>query len=60
VQARLTALLMAGHTIKEIASILGITEGSARQYLQRIFGKTGAKRQADLVRIVGQALMRYS
>jgi DNA-binding CsgD family transcriptional regulator len=51
---------MAGHTIKEIASILGITEGSARQYLQRIFGKTGAKRQADLVRIVGQALTRYS
>jgi DNA-binding CsgD family transcriptional regulator len=60
VQARLTALLTAGRTIKEIASILEITEGSARQYLQRIFGKTGAKRQADLVRIVGQALMRYS
>jgi DNA-binding CsgD family transcriptional regulator len=60
VQARLTALLTAGRTIKEIASILGITEGSARQYLQRIFGKTGAKRQADLVRIVGQTLMQYS
>jgi DNA-binding CsgD family transcriptional regulator len=60
VQARLTALLTAGRTIKEIASILGVTEGSARQYLQRVFSKTGAKRQADVIRIVGQALMQYS
>jgi len=48
-QANLTALLMTGRSVKDIAVILDITEGSARQYLKRIFKKTGAKRQADLV-----------
>jgi DNA-binding CsgD family transcriptional regulator len=57
-QARLTDLLMKGRTVKEIAPALGITEGTARQYLKRVFGKTGTNRQADLVRVVGQALLR--
>jgi len=54
--ARLTALLMTGRTVKESALSLGITEGSARQYLRHIFKKTNTKRQADLIRIVGHAL----
>jgi DNA-binding CsgD family transcriptional regulator len=55
-QATLTALLVSGRSVKEAAFVLGITEGSARQYLKEIFRKTGARRQADLVRIVHNAL----
>jgi DNA-binding CsgD family transcriptional regulator len=55
-QAKLTALLLSGRSLKEAADVLGITEGSARQYLKGIFRKTGARRQADLVRIVLNAL----
>jgi DNA-binding CsgD family transcriptional regulator len=59
-QARLAALLMTGRRIKEIAPMLEITEGSARQYLKRVFKKTGTRRQADLVRVVGEALVQHS
>jgi DNA-binding CsgD family transcriptional regulator len=55
-QAKLTALLFSGRSVKEAAIMLGITEGSARQYLKLIFRKTGARRQADLVRLVSRAL----
>jgi DNA-binding CsgD family transcriptional regulator len=55
-QAKLTALLFSGRSVKEAACALGITEGSARQYLKEIFRKTGARRQADLVRIVHSVL----
>lgn len=55
-QARLTMLLMTGRTVKEAADVLGITEGSARQYLGRVFRKTATKRQVDLIRLVGDAL----
>jgi DNA-binding CsgD family transcriptional regulator len=51
---------MTGRRIKEIAPILEITEGSARQYLKRVFKKTGTRRQADLVRVVGEALVQHS
>jgi DNA-binding CsgD family transcriptional regulator len=59
-QARLTALLMTGRRIRDIAPMLGLTEGSARQYLKRVFKKTGIKRQADLIRVVGDALVQHS
>jgi DNA-binding CsgD family transcriptional regulator len=36
--------------LKEAARRLGISEGSAWQYLKIIFRKTGTNRQADLVR----------
>lgn len=55
-QARLAARLFRGDRLKEAAGQLGITEGSARQYLKAIFAKTGAKRQADLVRLIGGVL----
>jgi DNA-binding CsgD family transcriptional regulator len=55
-QATLTAMLFSGRSVKEAAIMLGITEGSARQYLKLIFRKTGARRQADLVRLVSRAL----
>ena len=55
-QARLTVLLRSGCRLKEAAVLLGLTEGSARQYLKAIFSKTGARRQIDLVRVVDSAL----
>lgn len=55
-QVRLAMLLFRGDRIKQAAGQLGITEGSARQYLKAIFVKTGAKRQADLVRVIREAL----
>ena len=55
-QARLALLLFDGKSVKEAAADLGITEGSARQYLKQVFRKTGARRQADLVRIMIRAL----
>ncbi|MEJ0067429.1 MAG: helix-turn-helix transcriptional regulator [Pseudomonadota bacterium] len=51
-QARLAVLLAEGHSVKHAAGTLGLTEGSARQYLKTIFTKTGTHRQADLVRKV--------
>jgi DNA-binding CsgD family transcriptional regulator len=55
-QARLTMLLMTGQRVKDIAAILGIADDSARQYLKRIYRKTGTHRQTDLVRIASHAL----
>jgi DNA-binding CsgD family transcriptional regulator len=54
--ARLTLLLFDGFTVRDAAERLGVTEGSARQYLKKIFAKTGARRQPDLIRCVGRAL----
>jgi DNA-binding CsgD family transcriptional regulator len=38
--------------VPEIAPVLGIAEATAKTHLQRVFEKTGAKRQADLVKLV--------
>jgi DNA-binding CsgD family transcriptional regulator len=55
-QARLAALLFDGKTVKDAALDLHITEGTARQYLKKVFEKTGAKRQLDLIRVIERAL----
>jgi DNA-binding CsgD family transcriptional regulator len=57
-QARLAALLFNGKSVKDAANDLHITEGSARQYLKKVFEKTGAKRQLDLIRVIEGALAR--
>ena len=49
-QARTTSLLMTGRSVKEIAEVLGIADDSVRQYLKRIYQRTGTRRQTDLVR----------
>ena len=38
--------------VPEVASVLGISETTVKTHLQHIFGKTGAARQADLVKLV--------
>jgi DNA-binding CsgD family transcriptional regulator len=58
-RARVTALLMTGRTVKDIAAEMGITEGSVRQYLKLVYKQTGAKRQLDLIRIVAQRMIQY-
>jgi len=55
-QAQLAALLYDGASVKQAAERLGITEGSARQYLRRIFVRTGTNRQIDLVRRIARAM----
>lgn len=48
-EARLAALLGSGQTLKEAAANLGITEGTARVVLKRVFQKLGVNRQAEMV-----------
>jgi DNA-binding CsgD family transcriptional regulator len=36
----------------ESAETLGIAESTVRTHLHRLFAKTGAKRQADLIKLV--------
>lgn len=57
--AKLLALLVGGDPIKSAAAKLGVTEGSARQYLKKIFEKTGARRQMDLIRLADRALSQH-
>jgi DNA-binding CsgD family transcriptional regulator len=47
----LTAIVEIGG-VPEVAPILGISESTVKTHLQRVFDKTGASRQADLVKLV--------
>jgi DNA-binding CsgD family transcriptional regulator len=38
--------------VRETAAALGISEATVKTHLHRVFGKTGASRQADLVKLV--------
>ena len=38
--------------VPEVARMLGISESTVKTHLQRVFDKTGASRQADLVKLV--------
>src|SRR5262249_47626548 len=51
-EARLAALLAERRNLKAAAAELGITLQTARTHLKRIFGKTAAKNQAHLVRLL--------
>lgn len=48
-EAQLAIALRTGDTLLRAASRLGVTEGTARQYLKAVFAKTGTHRQAELV-----------
>lgn len=48
-EARLASLLAAGRNVKQAAVELGLTEGTARFVLKRIFQKMDIHRQSDLV-----------
>lgn len=51
-EALLATLLANGYSLAEAAAKLNLTEGSARTYSKKIFGKLGIGRQADLVRLI--------
>ena len=51
-EALLTTLLTDGHTLNEAAKIMGITQATARTYLQHVYEKVGVNRQQDLVQRV--------
>jgi DNA-binding CsgD family transcriptional regulator len=40
--------------VPEVAEVLGIAESTVKTHLKRLYVKTGARRQADLVKIVGK------
>lgn len=51
-EAKLLHALLQGQRLSEYAARAGITLNTAKGYVKQLFGKTGAQRQADLVRIV--------
>ena len=51
-EGRLLATLFEGCSVPQAATRLGVARSTARTHLQRIFDKTGARRQGDLMRIV--------
>lgn len=55
-EAMLAALLSQGKSLVEAGHWLRLTEGTARNYSKRIYAKTGAQGQADLVRMVMSSL----
>lgn len=51
-EARLAAALAQGHSVKDFAAEAGITFGTARKYLDRVYLKTGTHRQNELVSLL--------
>lgn len=54
-EARLVAALFEGCSVPQAAGRLGVARSTARTHLQRVFDKTGVRRQADLMRIIAAA-----
>lgn len=53
-EARLALLIGGGATVRAAAERLGITVGTARQHLKRVFAKTDVGRQAELVLLLNR------
>jgi DNA-binding CsgD family transcriptional regulator len=51
-ERRVAMLLLDGQTPKEIAGMVGVTVATVRSQIGSIFGKTGVKRQSDLIRLL--------
>lgn len=54
-EVKLVAALFEGCSVPQAAGRLGVARSTARTHLQRVFDKTGVRRQADLMRIVATA-----
>lgn len=59
-EAACTVLLVMGLSIDQVADRLGITPGTARTHLKRIFSKVGVCRQAELVTVISRSLAIFS
>ena len=53
-EAELAVRLAAGNSLSESAGALGMSVGTARHHLKSIFGKTGTRRQAELVALLAR------
>ena len=51
-ESRLACALAAGKSIDEAVVDIGVSVGTARTYLKRIFAKTETRRQAELVKVI--------
>jgi DNA-binding CsgD family transcriptional regulator/PAS domain-containing protein len=51
-ESRLAAQIAQGRSLEEAAAMLNIKTQTARSYVKRILGKTGTKRQVELVRLL--------
>jgi DNA-binding CsgD family transcriptional regulator len=51
-ECRVALLLSDGHSPKEIANTVGVTDNTVRSQIKSIFSKTGVRRQSDLVRLL--------
>jgi DNA-binding CsgD family transcriptional regulator len=51
-EARLSGLLLRGATLGEASRQLGVSINTARTHMKRLFAKSGARRQADFVRLL--------
>jgi DNA-binding CsgD family transcriptional regulator len=56
-EARVFASIAEGRTLGETAQRLGIGAATAKTHLLRLFGKTGTRRQAELVRLAASLAM---
>jgi DNA-binding CsgD family transcriptional regulator len=56
-EARLALALSRGMTIAEAAADLGLTVETARSYSKKIYAKTGARGQTDLVRFINRSVL---
>jgi DNA-binding CsgD family transcriptional regulator len=54
-ESRLLDILCSGASIPQAAALLGVARTTARTHLQRIFDKSGTRRQSDLQRLVFSA-----
>jgi DNA-binding CsgD family transcriptional regulator len=55
-EARLTALIVRGHSLLAAAAELHISKNTARTHMKRIYMKTETHRQVDLVRLCAERL----
>ncbi|WP_420969813.1 helix-turn-helix transcriptional regulator [Bradyrhizobium sp. B120] len=54
VQAQLASLLVQGKSLKEIATQLHISSGTARNHLKAVFVRTATRRQSELVLLLSR------
>ena len=59
-EARLALALSRGLTIAEAAAELGLTIETARNYSKKIYAKTGARGQPDLVRFILASVLAFA
>ena len=51
-EARVATELITARSLREVAATLGVSIGTVRTHLHRLFDKTGTRRQAELVRLL--------